>query len=165
MKPIIHISFEFCNILFNLLYKPSCTFDLLHIIFIILVETAIVFTTENLSHHMRAGTLAMGGLHSLKYACAATQKGQEKWLCLVPYIIWANIEGSGKTECKRRLIWAFAVRICDKYLSHGLTHFYHINEPPHDKTNKTICALSEDSDQPGHLSSLMEVIAVRSMGS
>ena len=27
-------------------------------------------------------------------------------------------------------------------------------EPPHDKTNKMICASSEDSDQPGHLPSL-----------
>ena len=26
-----------------------------------------------------------------------------------------------------------------------------INESQHDKTNKTICAPSEDSDQPGHL--------------
>ena len=25
-----------------------------------------------------------------------------------------------------------------------------LNEPPHDKTNKMICAPSEDSDQPGH---------------
>ena len=25
-----------------------------------------------------------------------------------------------------------------------------ITEPPHDKTNKMICAPSEDSDQPGH---------------
>ena len=24
------------------------------------------------------------------------------------------------------------------------------NEPPHDKTNKMVCASSEDSDQPGH---------------
>ena len=34
-------------------------------------------------------------------------------------------------------------------------------EPPHDKTNKMICASSEDSDQPGHLSSLIRVFAVR----
>ena len=27
-------------------------------------------------------------------------------------------------------------------------------EPPHDKTNKLICAPSEDSDQPGHPPSL-----------
>ena len=33
-------------------------------------------------------------------------------------------------------------------------------EPPHDKTNKMACALSEDSDQPGHLSSLIRVFAV-----
>ena len=35
------------------------------------------------------------------------------------------------------------------------------NELPHDKTNKMACALSEDSDQPGHLPSLIRVFAVR----
>ena len=37
------------------------------------------------------------------------------------------------------------------------THF----EPPRDKTNKIACALSEDSDQPGHPPSLIRVFAVR----
>ena len=36
-----------------------------------------------------------------------------------------------------------------------------INEPLHDKTNKMACAPSEDSDQPGHLPSLIRVFAVR----
>ena len=31
------------------------------------------------------------------------------------------------------------------------------NEPPHDKTNKMACAPSEDSDQPGHLPSLISL--------
>ena len=31
-----------------------------------------------------------------------------------------------------------------------------ITEPPHDKTNKMACAPSVDSDQPGHLSSLID---------
>ena len=35
------------------------------------------------------------------------------------------------------------------------------NEPPHDKTNKVACAPSEDSDQPGHLPSLIRAFAVR----
>ena len=34
-------------------------------------------------------------------------------------------------------------------------------EPPHDKTNKMICAPSDDSDQPGHPPSLIRVFAVR----
>ena len=41
----------------------------------------------------------------------------------------------------------------------------YITEPPHDKTNKMACAPSEDSDQPGHLHSLIRVFAVWSMGS
>ena len=35
------------------------------------------------------------------------------------------------------------------------------NELPHDKTNKMACAPSKDSDQPGHLPSLIRVFAVR----
>ena len=31
------------------------------------------------------------------------------------------------------------------------------NEPPDDKTNKMICVPSEDSDQPGHLPSLISL--------
>ena len=38
-------------------------------------------------------------------------------------------------------------------------------EPPHDKTNKMTFVPSEDSNQPGHLPSLIRVFAVRSMGS
>ena len=38
-------------------------------------------------------------------------------------------------------------------------------EPHHDKTNKVACAPSEDSDQPGHLPSLIRVFAVCSVGS
>ena len=38
-------------------------------------------------------------------------------------------------------------------------------EPQHDKTIKMICVPSEDSDQPGHLPSLIRVFAVRFMGS
>ena len=34
-------------------------------------------------------------------------------------------------------------------------------EPPHYKTNKVACVPSEDSDQPGHLPSLIRVFAVR----
>ena len=36
-----------------------------------------------------------------------------------------------------------------------------IAELPHDKTNKMVCAPSEDSDKPGHLPSLIRVFAVR----
>ena len=45
---------------------------------------------------------------------------------------------------------AFTCKIQNKYF-----------EPPHDKTNKMACAPSEDSDQPGHLPSLIRVFAVR----
>ena len=50
------------------------------------------------------------------------------------------------------------LRKCMSYLSV-------LYKPPHDKTNKMICAQGEDSDQPGHLPSLIRVFAVRSMGS
>ena len=38
-------------------------------------------------------------------------------------------------------------------------------EMAHDKTNKTICGPSEDSDQPRHLPNLIRVFAVRSKDS
>ena len=38
------------------------------------------------------------------------------------------------------------------------------NEPHRDKTNKMLCAPSEDSDQPGHPLSLIRVFTVRSVG-
>ena len=37
-------------------------------------------------------------------------------------------------------------------------------EPPHDKTNKMMCAPSKDSDQPGHPPSLI-IFTVLSLGS
>ena len=46
--------------------------------------------------------------------------------------------------------------------SHDVAHIP--IELPHDKTNKMTCASSEDSDQPGHLLSLIRAFAVRSVG-
>ena len=37
-------------------------------------------------------------------------------LPLTPFIVWANSEGSVETAWMRRLAWAFAVCLCDKYL-------------------------------------------------
>ena len=39
------------------------------------------------------------------------------------------------------------------------------HEPQHNKTNKVTCGPCKDSDQPGHLPSLIRVFAVRSLGS
>ena len=46
-----------------------------------------------------------------------------------------------------------------------LDFFIRSFEPAHDKTYKMACAPSEDSDQPGHLPSLIRDFAVHSMGS
>ena len=35
--------------------------------------------------------------------------------CLFQYFMCANSEGSGETARMRRLAWAFAGRLCDKY--------------------------------------------------
>ena len=48
----------------------------------------------------------------------------------------------------------------ERSLPFGLPVFSLSFELPHDKTNKMICAPSEDSDQPGHLPSLIRVFAV-----
>ena len=36
-------------------------------------------------------------------------------LPLTPFVMWANSEGSGESAQMRRLAWAFAVGLCDKY--------------------------------------------------
>ena len=57
------------------------------------------------------------------------------------------------------------------YWLQNISNFYSIFMLPllyelqHNKTNKMICAPSEDSDQPGHLPSLIRVFAVCSMDS
>ena len=51
--------------------------------------------------------------------------------------------------------------ICAAYVDSRKKHF----EPAHDKTNKMTFVPSEDSDQPGHLPSLIRVFAVHSVGS
>ena len=60
--------------------------------------------------------------------------------CVVSYVIFASIR---RTKARVTSLLPF------------------LNEPPHDKTNKMICASSEDSDQPGHPRSLIRVFAVR----
>ena len=45
--------------------------------------------------------------------------------------------------------------------SAGIVFVCCTSELPHDKTNKMACAPTEDSDQPGHLPSLIRVFAVR----
>ena len=52
--------------------------------------------------------------------------------------------------------------ICDSLLAGTLIR---INERPHEKKQQNDCAPSEDSDQPGHLPSLIRVFAVHSVGS
>ena len=56
-----------------------------------------------------------------KRACVAIQWGQMSGLLvgpfvyLLPYFMCANSEGSDETARMRRLAWAFAVHLCDKY--------------------------------------------------
>ena len=52
--------------------------------------------------------------------------------------------------------------VCDRSKNHKTPENWNtLNEPPHDKTKKMACALSEDSDQPGHPPSLIRVFTVR----
>ena len=50
--------------------------------------------------------------------------------------------------------------LCSCPVCMDMTRKYH-NQSPYDKTNKMICAPSEDSDQPGHPLSLIRIYAVR----
>ena len=71
--------------------------------------------------------------------------------------MWANSEGFAETAQIRRLAWAVAVCLCDKYLfiwaDSNLSHL--MTKPTKWR------APSEDSDQPGHPPSLIRVFAVR----
>ena len=46
-------------------------------------------------------------------------------LRLLPYFMCANSEGSGETARMRRIAWAFAGRLCDKY--HNLMSWLNYN--------------------------------------
>ena len=89
-----------------------------------------------------------------------------------PSFLHADSEDSDQTGWMPRLIWAFAGRTClfVGFVMRRLildsswygTSFCHFKFELHrDKTNKMICAPSEDSDQPGHPPSLIRVFAVR----
>ena len=59
-------------------------------------------------------------------------------------------------------LWSSYFYTLNPLLTHTLyrpvrTRTVHINESQHDKTNKLICAPSEDSDQPGHPPSLISL--------
>ena len=64
-----------------------------------------------------------------------------------------------------QMLHSAASDLCLHCLSKSLIGDAGTNKPPHDKTIKMACVPSEDSDQPGHLPSLIRVFAVRSMGS
>ena len=67
--------------------------------------------------------------------------------CLLPYLMYANSEGSDKTAQMLRLTWAFTSRLCEKY--HNLMswlkyssspYHYHSNkiEPCHEKRDLNV---------------------------
>ena len=83
-------------------------------------------------------------------------KQYEKYLQEVPQskitvIFWhqEKEQKNGTTECGQTNRWPA------RCPSHSFP-----NGPQHDKTNKMACASSEDSDQPGHPPSLINVFAV-----
>ena len=48
-------------------------------------------------------------------------------------------------------------QICHRFIAGECKHLITLNEPVHDKTYKMSCAPSEDSDQPGYMSSLINL--------
>ena len=67
------------------------------------------------------------------------------------------------SEIRRLSFFLCTCNILDNSYTNGnlISSSCYIHEPAHDKTNKMACALSEDSDQPGHPPSLIRVFAVR----
>ena len=93
-----------------------------------------------------------GGIHAPPGTCSSFPWTLLcKGICYVnfPYILCVCMIYKLIIICDNRIV--MRQRHCDKF----------IIEPPHDKTNKMTCAPSEDSDQSGHLPSLIRVFAVR----
>ena len=67
--------------------------------------------------------------------------------------------GASSLVCRFILLYEsiFLIFAWKRLLQHDISCY----EPSHDKTNKMACAPSEDSDQPGHLPSLIRVFAIR----
>ena len=89
------------------------------------------------TRHPQAG---LGLSHMWQELSSNPQRWDEKWLRVLKISV-LNHSAMGMTFSCKETCW-----------------------PPHDKTNKMARAPSEDSDQPGHLPSLIRVFAVRSMG-
>ena len=74
-----------------------------------------------MSQLMRLWHLSPSVYSIFKHACTAIQWDytSDFWsdplLCLLPYFMCANSEGSGETARMQSLAWAFAVRLCDSY--------------------------------------------------
>ena len=75
--------------------------------------------------------------HFYTYAC-------NSFLAQIPVLIASSLDPD-QTPCSAVSVLGLC---CYRY------------EPPHDNTNKMAFAPSEDSDQPGHLPSLIRVFAV-----
>ena len=84
-----------------------------------------------------------------------------KKLCILTYL--KCVQWWFWSDC--RLIWIFLGHTCSKVCFLTSWFISCLYEPAHDKTNKMVCAPSEDSDQPGHPPRLIRVFAVHSMGS
>ena len=69
-------------------------------------------------------------------------------------IPWRTKNSFFSLSCRSWHVIFSALKLCKTMLKY-------VHEPPHDKTNKMACSPSEDSDQPGHLPSLLSVFAVR----
>ena len=75
-----------------------------------------------------------------------------RWIGVISKINWISVN----------FFFFFFFYAVEVYLLFWCFHF--TNEPPRDKTNK-VTAPSEDSDQPGHLPSLIRDFTVHSVGS
>ena len=69
-------------------------------------EIRALFVLRNLTHSSNARARPSTGAKCLIFC---------RTLRLLPYFMCANSEGSGETARMRRLVWAFAGHLCDKY--------------------------------------------------
>ena len=102
----------------------------------------------------------LDGLLLLSYNELSMSSRSSNDNCLVgPVDGWLRSQGADLTELHTESLLKDSGRLLllDEIRSFLIRKY----EPVHDKANKMICAPSKDSDQPGHLPSLIRLFAVK----
>ena len=99
----LYIHHLYCFFVYSELWFSFITFEPCHEILVLFILLKLIFQMPMRIHPVRLHVLCLVSIR------------------LLPYLVCANSEGSGETAQMRRLAWAFAGCLCDKY--HSLTNW------------------------------------------